>query len=297
MNDGNAGRDAGDGSDERTGDGGADANADDPETVAEGFDTVDVEVGGRADGVATVTIDRPDARNALNGRVREELKRALAAAEADDRVRCVVLTGSDEANAFVAGADVSELRERDSIEQREASKRPRVYEVVDDLEKPVIARLNGHTLGGGCELAQACDVRIASELAKLGQPEINLGIIPGGGATQRLPRLVGEGQAMRLILSGELIDAEEAAEIGLVDEVHPPEELDDRVYDLAGSIAEKSPIALEFAKDAIKASSRTSLENGIEYEAELFAQLFATADKNEGIDAFFEDREPEWKGR
>ncbi|RQG87901.1 3-hydroxybutyryl-CoA dehydratase [Natrarchaeobius halalkaliphilus] len=266
------------------------------ERVDEEFETVHVDVGDRLENVATVTIDRPDARNALDATVRSELKAAFRAIEGSD-VRVVVLTGVDEAKAFVAGADVSELRERDAIEQREVSKRPRVYEVVADLPQPVIGRLNGHALGGGCELAQACDVRIAHERAKLGQPEINLGIIPGGGGTQRLPRLVGEGQALRLILSGELIDAEEAAEIGLVDEVCDDESLDDRVYDLAESMATKSPIALEFAKKAVTASSQLSLESGIEYEAELFSQLFATADKNEGIDAFFEDREPEWEGR
>ena len=267
------------------------------EELAPDFQTVRVAVGDRVDGVAWVTIDRPDARNALDARVRRELKLALAALEDDDRVRVVVLTGSDEAKAFVAGADVAELRERGAIEQRDASKRPRVYEAVDDLELPVIARVNGHALGGGCELAQACDVRIASERAKLGQPEINLGIMPGGGATQRLPRLVGEGQAMRLILSGELIDASEAAEIGLVDEVHSPETLDDRVDELAGAMAQQSPLALELAKKAVKAGSRMSLDRGIEYEAELFAMLFATADKDEGIDAFFEDRDPQWEGR
>jgi len=253
-------------------------------------------VGERAEHVATVTLDRPDARNALNGQLRSELKRVFDAIEDDDAVRVVVLTGADDAGAFVAGADVTELRERSTIEQREASKRPRVYERVDDCSCPVIARINGHALGGGCELAQACDVRIASTGAKLGQPEISLGIMPGGGGTQRLPRLVGEGQAMKLILSGELIDAEEAAEIGLVDEVYEPGQLDDRIDDLAASMAAHSPVALEFAKSAIEASSRMDLEDGIEYEAELFASLFSTQDKREGIDAFLEDREPEFRG-
>ena len=270
----------------------------DPEEIAADFETVRVAVGDRVEGVATITLDRPDARNALNAQLRAELKKALDAVEAADDVRVVVLTGSKEAKAFVAGADVTELRERGPIDQREASKRPRVYEYVDDLEKPVIAALNGHTLGGGSELALGCDVRIAFGKAKFGQPEINLGIIPGGGATQRLPRLVGEGQAMRLILSGELIDAHEAREIGLVDEVCDDfEEFEERVYDLAGKMAAKSPLALELGKKAVKAASRTDLEAGIEYEAELFALLFAAADKNEGIDAFFEDRDPEWQGR
>ncbi|KYH23853.1 3-hydroxypropionyl-coenzyme A dehydratase [Halalkalicoccus paucihalophilus] len=269
----------------------------DPNSEAVGAEcsTVSVAVGDRVDGVATVTLSRPEARNALDAQLRAELSDVLEAIEDDDRVRVVVLTGDDDGKAFVAGADVSELRERDAIEQREASKRPRIYERVADLSKPVIARINGHALGGGCELAQACDVRIAHERAKLGQPEINLGIVPGGGGTQRLPRLVGQGQAMRLILSGELIDAEQAAEIGLVEEV--PENFDERVYDLAGSMAEKSPVALEFAKTAVQASARMDLSSGIDYEAELFSQLFATEDKNEGIDAFFEDRDPEWRGR
>jgi enoyl-CoA hydratase len=246
--------------------------------------------------VTTVTIDRPDARNALNAQLRAELKSVLPAVE-DSDARVVVLTGSDDAKAFVAGADVGELRERNALEQRRASERPRVYEVVDDLRQPVVGRLNGHALGGGLELALACDVRIAHERAKLGSPEINLGIIPGGGATQRLPRLVGEGQAMKLVLSGEPVDAEEAADIGLVEDVYADGEFGDAVENLASSMAAHSPVALEFAKDAVKAGSRTSLEEGIEYEAELFAQLFATADKDEGIDAFFEDRDPEWQGR
>ncbi|UPW00289.1 enoyl-CoA hydratase-related protein [Halorussus gelatinilyticus] len=267
-----------------------------PEAVGAECETVNVAVGDRAENVATVTLSRPDARNALNAQLRAELKDVLDAIEASD-VRVVVLTGSEESGAFVAGADVTELRERGPLEQREASKRPRVYEYVDDLEQPVIGAINGHALGGGCELAQACDTRIAREGAKLGQPEINLGIMPGGGGTQRLPRLVGEGQAMKLILSGELVDAEEARDIGLVDEVHGEDEFEERVYDLAESMAEKSPLALEFAKKAVKASSRMELEQGIEYEAELFAHLFASEDKNEGIDAFFEDRDPEWKGK
>ena len=265
----------------------------DADAFEQDYESIRVDRDG---GVATVTIDRPDDRNALNATVRSELKAALPAIEESD-VRVVVLTGSEECNAFVAGADVTELRDRDLLEQREASARPRVYEVVDELATPVIAAVNGHALGGGLELAMACDVRIAKRGGKLGQPEINLGIIPGGGGTQRLPRLVGEGQAMRLILSGELIDAEEAGDIGLVEQVCDSDGFDDRVAELAGAIAEKSPLALEFAKESVRAASRTSLDEGIDYEAQLFVQLFATEDKNEGIDAFFEDRPPEWQGR
>ncbi|ELY89472.1 enoyl-CoA hydratase/isomerase [Natrialba hulunbeirensis JCM 10989] len=264
--------------------------------VGKELELVSVSVGEHAEKVATIAIERPDARNALNGQVRTELKEAVAAAEDDDAVRVLVLTGGEGSGAFVAGADVTEFKDRSLVEQREASERPRVYETVDDASIPVIARINGHALGGGCELAQACDVRIASEGSKLGQPEINLGLIPGGGGTQRLARLVGEGQAMRLILSGELIDAQEAHEIGLVDEVYDADDLDEGVYDLAESMAAKSPIALEFAKDAVKAGSRMGLEEGLDYESELFVQLFATKDKDEGIEAFLEKREPEFTG-
>jgi enoyl-CoA hydratase len=271
--------------------------ADEIEETAADCDLVRASVGERVPGAATVTLDRPDARNALNAQLRAELKDVAAAIENGD-VRVVVLTGSAEAKAFVAGADVGEFRDRDAIEQREIGKRPRVYEVVEGLSQPVIARINGHALGGGSELAQACDVRIAHERAKLGQPEINLGLIPGGGATQRLPRIVGEGQAMRLVLSGELIDAREARDIGLVDVVCADEvELDEEVYGLAEAMADKSPVALEIGKKAVRASARMDLQQGIEYEAELFTTLFSTKDKDEGIDAFFEDREPEWQGR
>jgi enoyl-CoA hydratase len=268
------------------------------EAPAEALDAEydDIRVERDGNGVATVTIDRPAARNALNGTVREEVSTVLPAIEESD-VRAVVLTGSAECNAFVAGADVSELRERGMLEQRRVSERPRVYEVVAELQMPVVARINGHALGGGLELATACDIRVAQRGAKLGHPEINLGLIPGGGGTQRLPRLVGEGQAMKLVLTGDLIGADEAADIGLVDEVGDPEEFDERVAAITDSIAEQSPVALQYAKESVRAASRMGLSNGIDYEAELFAQLFATEDKDEGIDAFFEDRDADWKGQ
>lgn len=266
------------------------------ESVAAECETVRATVGERGEHVATITLDRPGARNALNTQLREELKAVLDAVE-ESSVRVVILTGSAESEAFVAGADVRELRDRGPLEQRHASRRPRVYERVDDLPQPVIARINGWALGGGCELALAADVRIAHEDATLGQPEISLGLIPGGGGTQRLPRLVGEGHAMRLILSGELVGAEEAAEIGLVDEVCEDSAFDDRVDELATRMAGHSPVALEHAKRAVKAASRMDLEDGIEYEAELFASLFGHGDVAEGIDAHLEDREPEWDER
>ena len=267
--------------------------------VAVGSDCeqVAVTVGERVAGVATVTLDRPEARNALSTQLRTELMAVLDAIE-DSDVRAVVLTGSDRSNAFVAGADVTELREADTVDIRQKTRGDSVYETIASLPQPVIARINGFALGGGCELAQACDVRIAHAEAKLGQPEINLGLIPGGGGTQRLVRLVGEGQAMRLVLSGELIDAGEAHDIGLVDVVcEDSDELDEEVYGLAKSIAEKSPVTLEVAKQAVRAASQMPLEQGLDYEKELFAGLFSTADKNEGIDAFLEKRDPEWKGQ
>jgi enoyl-CoA hydratase len=267
------------------------------EFLAEDYDFVTAEVGERAPHVGTVTINRPDARNALNEQVREELISVFETIEEVDEVRVVVLTGSEEANAFVAGADVGELGERGVVEQRAASQQPRVYETVAQCSKPVLARVNGHALGGGCELAQACDIRIAHEDAKLGQPEIGLGLIPGGGGTQRLPRLVGTGQAMKLVLSGELIDGAEAADIGLVEAAVPADALDERVNDLAGSIAEHSPLALSRAKEAVRAAAEEPLTRGLATESELFVGLFASEDKQEGIDAFFEDREPEWSGR
>ena len=286
-------------------DGDGASDRDDPAVPVAGDPAVDVETAAADNGtvradregdVVRVTIDRPDARNAMDAQVRRELKDTLATVE-DSDARVVVLTGSEASGAFVAGADVTEIRDRTAVQQRRAGGRPRVYEAVDDLRQPVIARINGHALGGGCELALACDVRVAREGSAIGQPEITLGLIPGGGATQRLPRLVGEGQAMRLVLSGEPVDVTEAEEIGLVESAHPADEFDDAVDDLAATIASRGPLALEFAKTAVKAGSRTDLEAGIEHEAELFAQISATRDADEGINAFLEDRDPEFEGR
>ncbi|WP_247010512.1 enoyl-CoA hydratase/isomerase family protein [Halorientalis litorea] len=261
------------------------------------YETVAVELGDIADRVASITISRPDARNALNGTVRSEIQDAIDAVETtDEDVRVLVITGDDDGGAFAAGADISEFRERDQFDQREASARPRIYERVADSPLPVIAAINGHALGGGCELSLACDIRIAKEGAKLGQPEINLGIIPGGGGTQRLPRVVGMGQAMKLTLSGELIDATEAADVGLVEEAHPEGEFEERISDLAGTIAEKSPKALEHGKRAVAASAEMGLDAGLDHELELFTSLFATEDMREGVEAFFEDRDPEFTG-
>ncbi|MFB6161673.1 MAG: enoyl-CoA hydratase/isomerase family protein [Haloferacaceae archaeon] len=269
------------------------ADADLDRTAAD-CDHVAVRRDDGAEGVTTVAVSRPEKRNALNAQVRRELKAVLDAVDASD-TRVCVLTGDEAGQAFVAGADVGEFAERDHVEQRDAMRPPRVYETVADLRQPVVARINGHALGGGLELALACDVRLARADAKLGSPEVGLGLLPGGGATQRLPRLVGSGTAMELVLTGDLVEGSEAAELGLVDDAVPADDLDDRVYGLAESIAGQSAKAVEYATEAVRAASRMPLDEGMDYERELFLGLFATGEKDEGVAAFFEDREPEWE--
>jgi enoyl-CoA hydratase len=257
------------------------------------YETLRIE---RDEGVALVTIDRQEKRNALNATVRAELVAAVSRLAADDEVRVLVLTGAGD-RAFVAGADIGEFASRTPLEQRAAMAPPRVFEALADCPKPVIAMINGFALGGGCELALACDLRIAAEGARLGQPEINLGIIPGGGGTQRLPRVVGAGQAMRLILTGELIDAAEALRIGLVDMVYPAAELRERVLELARTMARRSPVALAMAKAAVRAAAEMPMAAGLAYEKELFVTCFASDDRTEGVAAFLEKREPRFRGR
>lgn len=257
------------------------------------YDTLRVETDGP---VAVITIDRPEKRNALSARVRSELVAALDDLSASTDVRVVVFTGAGD-RAFIAGADIAEFADRTPLEQRDAMTGRRVFDEIADYPKPTIAMINGFALGGGCELALACDIRVASDTARLGQPEINLGIIPGGGGTQRLPRVVGTGQAMRLILSGEIIDATEALRIGLVDVVTPAAELRDRTLELARTIASKSPVALRIAKAAVRAAAEMPLSAGLAYETELFVTCFASDDKREGVEAFLEKRSPEFRGR
>jgi enoyl-CoA hydratase len=257
------------------------------------YETLRVE---REGAVAVVTIDREEKRNALNAAVRRELVHVVEALGADAGARVLVLTGAGE-KAFVAGADIQEFAERTPLEQRAAMTGTRLFEAVAACPKPTIAMVNGFALGGGCELAMACDIRVASDRARFGQPEINLGIIPGGGGTQRLPRLVGTGQALRLILSGELIDAPEAARIGLVDLVVPAADLRERTLELAGRIAAKSPVALRLAKAAVRAAGEMPLAAGLQYETELFVTAFTSEDKQEGVRAFLEKRAPEFRGR
>ena len=193
--------------------------------------------------VAILTINRPDKLNALNREVRDQMLEHLAAIETDDSVGVVVLTGAGE-KSFIAGADIGEFEGLSPFDQREAMRSPRIFDVMSSYPKPVIAMINGFCLGGGCELAASCDIRIAADSARFGQPEIKLGLIPGGGGTQRLPRLIGPGQTMRLILSGEMISATEAREIGLVEIVTPVDELREKTLELAANIASKSPLTL-----------------------------------------------------
>lgn len=246
--------------------------------------------------VAILTINRPDKLNALNQQVRDEMLDHLNAIEADDGIGVVVITGAGE-KSFVAGADISEFEGRSPFDQREAMRFPRIFDVMAAYPKPVIAMINGFCLGGGCEMSMSCDMRIASDRARFGQPEIKLGLIPGGGGTQRLPRLVGMGHAMRLTLTGDMIGAEEAASIGLVDQVVPHEELRAKTLELASKIASMSPLTVRVGKEALRASERMAIEEGILYERDLFCLCFSTEDKVEGVDAFLNKRKAEWKGR
>jgi enoyl-CoA hydratase len=243
-----------------------------------------------------LTINRPEKLNALSEGVRQDLLACLAELETDAGVGVVVLTGAGE-KSFIAGADIAEFEGRSPFDQRWAMRSPRIFDVMASFPKPVVAMINGYCLGGGMELAMSCDLRVASDRARFGQPEINLGLIPGGGGTQRLPRLVGLGQAMRLILTGEMIGAEEALRLGLVEMVVPHEELRSRTLELAEKIAAKSPLTLRVAKEAVRASERLALEEGLLYERDLFCLCFSSEDKVEGVSAFLEKRQPQWKGR
>jgi enoyl-CoA hydratase len=257
------------------------------------YETILLERRGR---VALLTINRPEKRNALNIQTRAEGAAALDELREDDGVGVVVITGAGD-KAFIAGADISEFAGRTAVTQRDVMLGRSLFTAVDTFPKPVIAMVNGYCLGGGCELAMACDLRIASDKASFGQPEINLGIIPGGGGTQRLTRLVGEGKAMELILTGDMIDAQTAHDIGLVQLVVPAPELETRTMEIANRIAEKSPVALRMAKEAVKAASRSNLDEGLRREIDLFALCFSSEDKDEGVSAFLEKRKPQFKGR
>ena len=256
-------------------------------------ETVRLEVRGR---VALITINRPDKRNALDGQVRCAFLGAIDAANRDRKVRAMIVTGAGD-KAFVAGADIGEFEGRSPTDQHRVMKASSIFEALERSPKPVIAAVNGYCLGGGMELALACDIRLASSAARFGQPEVNLGIIPGGGGTQRLPRIVGLGAALRMILSGEMIDAVEALRLGLVEEVIAPNDLLPRATALAETIASKSPVAVGAAKEATRAALGLPLEDGLKLETALFALCFASEDKAEGVRAFLEKRPPDFAGR
>jgi len=257
------------------------------------YETITVEKRG---GAAILTINRPDKLNALNYKVHAEGVAALDELKRDDEIRVVVITGAGE-KSFIAGADISEFADKTPVSQRNLFHEKSLFNSIDTFPKPVIAMINGFCLGGGCELALACDLRMASEKARFGQPEINLGIIPGGGGTQRLTRLIGEGKSMEMILTGDMIDAQTALQLGLVNHVFPAEELEAKTMEMANKIAEKSPIALQMAKEAVKLASRTNLDEGLRREVDLFALCFSTEDKEEGVNAFLEKRKPNFKGK
>jgi enoyl-CoA hydratase len=247
--------------------------------------------------IAYVTINRPDKLNALNQAVMGELREVFTQIKDDPEVRVAILTGTGE-KAFVAGADIGELNKNNPVEAKAYThKGQAVLDLIENLGKPVIACLNGYALGGGCELAMACSFRLASENAKIGQPEVKLGIIAGYGGSQRLPRLVGKGLALQILLTGEQITAQEAHRIGLVNEVVPQAELISRAEAVAKKIIANAPLAIQYTLEAVNKGMEMSLAEGLFLEATLFSVACATEDKKEGTSAFLEKRTANFKGR
>lgn len=249
------------------------------------------------DNIGWITINRPEKLNALNWQTIEELGEAFTAFAGNEEVRAVVLTGTGD-KAFVAGADISELADLGEDKGREyARKGQQVTELIESFPKPVIAALNGFALGGGTEFAMACHIRIASMTAKMGQPEVKIGLIPGYGGTQRLPRLVGKGRALELILTGRTIDAQEAYRLGLVNAVVPPEALHPACVALAKEMTANAPLALGLSIKAVNKGLDKPLEDALEHEAKYFGKVCATEDSAEGTKAFLEKRKPNFRGR
>jgi enoyl-CoA hydratase len=247
--------------------------------------------------IAYVTVDRPKVLNALNTPTWKDLRTAFEDARDDAAVRGVILTGAGN-RAFIAGADISELAHVAAFEAEQSSRfGQEVLDLVENLGKPVIAAVNGFALGGGCETAMACTIRIAVDSAKFGQPEVALGLVPGGGGTQRLPRLVGKGRALQLILSGEMIGAQEAYRIGLVNEIVPAAELMGRAEDILKRITTNAPIAVKLSLEAVNKGLETSQGQGLLLEASYFGLCASTEDKKEGTTAFLEKRAPQFRGR
>jgi enoyl-CoA hydratase len=251
----------------------------------------------KKDNIGLLTINRPEKLNALSNELIEELERLLDDVESDRELRVLVITGAGE-KAFVAGADIQELVDRDAILGRQVSRtRQEAFSRIENLPFPVIAAVNGYALGGGLELALACSIRICSEQAQFGAPEVKLGIIPGDGGTQRLPRLVGLGRAMEMILTGDFIDAQEAFRIGLVTQVISRDELMDKAMDLAKKIAKRPPLAVRYAKEAVNRSQEGDTASGYALESYLHALTCTTEDKKEGVQAFLEKRKGTFTGK
>jgi enoyl-CoA hydratase/carnithine racemase len=247
--------------------------------------------------IAYVTVNRPKVLNALNAPTWQDLRIAFEDAQNDPAVRGVILTGAGD-KAFIAGADIGGLAQATAIDAERSSRfGQQVLDLIENLGKPVVAAINGFALGGGCETSMACTIRIAVEHAKFGQPEVKLGLLPGGGGTQRLPRLVGKGRALQLILSGGLISAQEAYRIGLVNEVVPAAELIARAESILNEIATNAPIAVKYALDAVNYGMETSQNEGLALEASYFGLCAGTEDKKEGTSAFLEKRAPHFAGR
>lgn len=243
--------------------------------------------------IGWLKMSRPEALNALNTETLNELNIAIESLYEDDSVNVIVITG--EGKAFVAGADIAEMKDMDALQARKFSRTGQsVFAKIENMEKPVIAAINGFALGGGCELAMACDIRIASEKAKFGQPEVGLGIIPGFAGTQRLARICGIGKAKELIFSGDMIDAAYAEKIGLVDKLVPPENLIEEVEKLAKKIAGNGPVAVRMAKNVINRGIDCNLQAGSYYEADAFGLCFSSGQPKEGMGAFLEKRKPSW---
>ncbi|HYC62801.1 MAG TPA: enoyl-CoA hydratase-related protein [Thermoanaerobaculia bacterium] len=249
------------------------------------------------DGVLIITVDRPKVLNALNAQTVDEIGRAFDAARTDDSVRCVILTGGGE-KAFVAGADINELAQMTPVTGKATAERgQRVFRAIERFPKPVIAAINGFALGGGCELALACHIRIASDKAQLGLPEVTLGIIPGYGGTQRMARLLGKGKALELILTGDRIGAAEAERIGLVNKVVAAEQLMAEAEGMARKMAQRGPLAVSAAIEAVMSGSDMAFDDGQFLEATLFGLLASTEDMKEGMGAFLEKRAANFKGK
>lgn len=247
--------------------------------------------------VALLTVNRPKALNALNPQTLAELSTAFSELSSRDDILAIVLTGAGD-KAFVAGGDISVMQSLGALEAAEIARQAQqLFAQIEGCPKTVIAAINGYALGGGCELAMACDIRIAAENARLGQPEINLGILPGWGGTQRLPRLVGRGKAKQLMLTGDMVSASEALQIGLVEQVEAEERLLDAARELAQKIAAKPQVAVRLIRRAVDNGLDMPLDRAIDYEADLFGLCFATQDQKEGMAAFLEKRAAEWKNR